>query len=364
MADLATVLRDMVEEEYFVDLAMNRLAQFGTTRRQYLGATLLPERPVEDNAFREQSIRYRTVIANDGTRYSPSQKKSTGEIVGEFLVDLGHQDIAAEFTARDYDALIRLLDRDETMDGMARITDWVDTSINLALVEKIEVARWQALLDAKVVRVGDNGYKEDVLYPNPSGHRLNVAGDWNLDTYDPWDDLTAVADMMSDKGYDVNRIITSRKVLSLLLRNPNVARRSGRLIIEGGVPMTVSGRITLADLNEALQADGLPPIETYSLRYYTQTATFPFMKQNTMLFVATTGRDETVDQGDDSRFVPDTLGYVALGRAAGQSSPGRVIRVESFTNKPPRIEAEGWQASLPVITDPEALAVLTFPYVS
>ena len=41
-----------------------------------------------------------------------------------------------------------------------------------------------------------------------------------------------------------------------------------------------------------------------------------------------------------------------------QAAPGRVIRSEAFESKPPRIEAEGWQTSLPVVTDPEAVAVI------
>jgi hypothetical protein len=53
------------------------------------------------------------------------------------------------------------------------------------------------------------------------------------------------------------------------------------------------------------------------------------------------------------------LGYTAIGRGAGQASNGRVIRAEAFDNKPPRIEAEGWQTALPVITEPEALAVIS-----
>ena len=76
--------------------------------------------------------------------------------------------------------------------------------------------------------------------------------------------------------------------------------------------------------------------------------------------MATTGQDESIDLGDtNSLMVANTLGYTALGRAAGQAMPGRVLRMEAFENKPPRIEAEGWQTSLPVITNPEAIAVIT-----
>ena len=58
------------------------------------------------------------------------------------------------------------------------------------------------------------------------------------------------------------------------------------------------------------------------------------------------------------RLVENTIGYVGVGRAVGQRAPGRVVRVEAFNNKPPRIEAEGWQTTLPVIADPESIAVI------
>jgi hypothetical protein len=35
------------------------------------------------------------------------------------------------------------------------------------------------------------------------------------------------------------------------------------------------------------------------------------------------------------------------------------VRAEHKEDKPPRIEAQGWQTSLPVITEPEAIGVLT-----
>jgi hypothetical protein len=119
------------------------------------------------------------------------------------------------------------------------------------------------------------------------------------------------------------------------------------------------GRATRDAMNAVLETDGLPPIETYDLQYRTQSGTGYFLPRDVMVLLGTTGRDETFDLGDDEQMVmADVLGYTAIGRAAGQSGPGRVIRAEAFEDKPPRIEAEGWQAALPVITSPEAIAVI------
>ena len=50
--------------------------------------------------------------------------------------------------------------------------------------------------------------------------------------------------------------------------------------------------------------------------------------------------------------------YAYYSIEAAGAAPGRVVRAEAHEDKPPRIEAEGWQTSLPVITEPEAFAIL------
>lgn len=355
--DIYTLVQQMMSDGTFQRIARNPAAQFGPPNRQYLGAEILPEKTVEENAYREDGIRYRTVIANSGSRYSPSQKKDGGALVGSFLVELGNQDIAREMTGRDYDALVKLLRTSADMDALATVINWVDTVINRALIEETERQRWEAIVNASTTLVGDNEYVETVTYPNPSGHRVAAGGTWSSDAYDPWDDIVAQAQVLQDKGYEVSKIVTSRTVVSILARNAKIAARAGKVVTLSASDLV--GRASLADINAALEADGLPPIATYDLLYRTQTTSARFLASTVMVFLAQGGKDETVDWGDNSRYIPGTLGYTAIGRAVGQSDPGRVIRSEAFASKPPRLQAEGWQTTLPVITEPEAIAVIT-----
>jgi hypothetical protein len=353
--DLNTILTRLASEGAYARIAGNELAQFGRQPRMYLGANLLPERNVDENMYREDSIRYRTVIANDGTRYSPSQKKA-GDIVGSMLVELGHSDIAREMDGREYDILLRYLGRNADMEAMASITNWLDTTVNLALVELLEKQRWEAIVEAEVIRQGDNTYEETVSYSNPTNHRVSASAAWSNDATDPFDDIFTQADLLVGKGFQVTRIITSRQVMSILGKNAIVRNRVGVQTYGSDVAV---GRATRDAMNAVLETDGLPPIETYDLQYRTQSGTGYFLPRDVMVLLGTTGRDETFDLGDDEQMVmADVLGYTAIGRAAGQSGPGRVIRAEAFEDKPPRIEAEGWQAALPVITSPEAIAVI------
>jgi len=359
MADLATLINTMRADGTIETIARNRRAQFGRTGRMYMGATLLPERTVEENMFREEAIRYRTVIANSGTRYSPTQMKS-GDLIGSFLVELGESDIARQFDSKVYDSLLRYLNSNQTMDAVASITNWLDTTVNLALIELEEKQRWEAIVDASVVRTGDNEYAETVSYSNPAGHRATQSAAWSTDSTDIYENIFTMADLLKSKGYTVNRMITSSPVLSIMAGNNTVKTRTGIAVVNtSGQIQSASGRATRDNINGAFQSDGLPPIETYDLQYRTQTGTGYFLKRDVFVLVATTNQDETIDFGDTEELFPDTLGYLAIGRAAGQSAPGRVIRAEAKEDKPPRIEAEGWQTSLPVIQHPEAIAVIT-----
>lgn len=363
MADLFTLVDRMIRDRQFDTIARNPLAQFGTERRPLLGATLLPERLVNENSFTEEAIRYRSIIALGAGRYSPSQKRGEGLITGKVDVVLAEADIAREFTSRDYDALIRLLAQNNDIQAMVTLLDWVDMTVVRPLAEILELWRWQAITDSEVVVAGDNELEETVPFPDPVGHRAAAGGVWSNNAYDPMDDIIAMADLLVSKGYQPSRIVTSRTVSNLLLRNTNMIERfnGSNIVVTGGsvtaVPRTTRG--TLADLNGYLAAEGLPAIETYDVTYNTETQSRRFMKEDAFHMFATTGRDESILTSETVDVLEDTLGYTAIGRAAGQSGPGRVIRVEPKTDKPPRVEAEGWETGLPVITEPEGITVIT-----
>lgn len=358
--DLGTLLARMRTEGAFDEIARNPAAQFGIPgAREYLGFTLLPEREVEDNTFREEAVRYRTIIANDGTRYSPVQKKG-GELVGSFLVELGESDIGREITAREYDSLLRLVRTGGDMDAIARVIRWSDVTLNRALVEHNEKQNWDAIDTAQVVRRGDNGYEEVVNYANPAGHRRNALGQWSNPNYDPLEqDIIPMANLLKGKGYTINRIITSTEVINILAANPKMQARAGvALVSVAGVVTAVGRRATIEELNNIMRQNRLPEIEVYDLQYRTSTGAGYFKARNTFTMVATTGIDESIDLGDEERLITNVLGYHAVGRPTGQSAPGRVILVQHFTNKPPRVDGEAWQTQLPVILEPEGIGVI------
>jgi hypothetical protein len=356
--DLRALLAELEAEGHLTAIATNARAQFGTPRRQYLGASLLPERLVPANEFKERGIKYRTVVANDGTRYSAVQKKK-GQKVGTMQVSLGESDIGNDLTAEEYDALLELLQSGTTMQQMTRVLDWVDTTLVRSLIEHNERHRWQAIVRAQVTRTGDDGYQETVLYSNPVGHRINASSVWSNDANDPMDQIMAQADFMAGKGFTINRIIVPRPVMSILTGNAKIQARNGSTVINLGGTLTVAQqRANIKALAGIFNDNDLPAPEMYDLQFSTQTGTKHFLDRNVMVMVASTGRDETIDFGDEEELIVDTLGYDGIGRPAGQSKPGRVVVLEQFRNKPPRIQGEAWQTELPVIQEPEAISVI------
>ncbi len=349
----------------FQMIMSNPLAQFGKPKKPFLGLRLMPERLVTENQFTEEKINYRTIVANDGTRYSPVQIKD-GAKVGSFDVKLRTSDKGADFTGKDYDALVNILKRytgsDVPMQQMIQLIKWVDTELNMPLVVKNEVMVWQCIVDALVKRIGDNGYQEDVKISNPAGHRVAVLGDWADDSYNPLDDIFARNQFLTDKGMIVRQIIAGTPVTSKLQNNAKVKSAVGGYInvTGGGALVGNSSRVTLDSLNSYLAEEQLPPITKYDNTYQDQFGSNFFLKRDAMVFICETDQTETIDRGDDEPItVEETLGYVGVGRVTGEYMPGRKLVVLEKQRKPYGMEGESVQESFPVNQNPEAVAVLT-----
>lgn len=343
-------------------ISRNRLAQFGTRTRRLIGAEVLPAVDQEDNSYTDDTVRYRTVVGNAGTRYSPVVLKGNA-YVGSVKVELFDIDIGSELTSRDYDTLVRYLDRNMSMDAMASVTNFLNTTVNMGLEELREVYRWQAIEKALVLRRGANGYREDIAYSNPAGHRAAAAAAWSTDATDPFADIYNRVQLLKDKGFSVSRILSTQNVVSIMGNNDTVRTRVGNVKVNiGGSLVVQGGRASRAQINSAMTDEGLPEIELYDLIYRNQTGTARFISNDVMIFLGTTGRDANLELGDDAgtvELLPDTLGYYGVGRGAGQSGPGRVMMATHKEDKPPRVEAQGWETSAPVITEPEAIATIS-----
>lgn len=341
----------------------NPLAMLGPPEQPNLGLQLMPERLVDENMFTETRINYKTIVANNGTRYSPVQIKG-GAMVGEFDVKLFSSDIGAQLTAQDYEAILKILRRysgsDIPMQAMMNLLRWVDKSLVQPLVVKNERMVWECVVDAAVPIEGDDGFKDTILISNPTGHRV-ASGDWADPTYDPMIDIYARADHLKSKGIRPVRQIAGTPVVNQLLNHPKVKTAArGFITVESGALVGSENRLTLRGFNEFLAENELPPIEKYDKTYNVQNGpSRHFLKRDVWVMIGETDTSEEIPVEDgDPLVIANTLGYTGIGRNAGYDDPGRMVKTEAFDGKAPHIDGESWQESFPVNQNPEAVEVL------
>lgn len=387
MKDLTTLIREIDANTDFDRMRLDIRSQFGNENNPLLGATLLPETIKSSNAYSEEQVRYKTVLANAGTSYSPAQIKTGERLYGRFDVRFGNTNIADTMTADDLEKLMDFLkfaDVDQTanLQAMATVLGFIDKSIiqpHLLLNEKY---RWDAIIDGVVQRRGFNGYEEDVTYPNPSGHRPAVpggtiaapAGWYSIDdNYDPFSDIFEARNFLAKKGFRINRIISNFEIAHVFMNHPaNKVRFGGIALTDGNFRRVVPG-LNFEQINQELRANQLPTWEIYDRTYTDKdesdglVKSFRYLERATyhpIVLVCTTGRNESlIDFGDRTSMLTsveleDTLGYYGIGRVKGKPSAGRWLHTEVTERHPGGLYAEGIQEGLPVITEPEAFVVL------
>ena len=240
------------------------------------------------------------------------------------------------------------------------IMSWVNNIVNMALVEYNEIKRWEAIESAQVT-TEINGVTETVSYPDPTGNRVAASTDWSQNANDPFADILDMQSHLKSKGYRVENIITSHKVMNTLRQNEQVARRAGAVVGQADNTIQIQN-LDNQDVQGVFAQNNLPTPTVYDLNYWDEAGNaHRFMSDDVMIFTCETGNEMEVRRSPDPttrRILRNTLGYTAIGKAAGQPTPGRTIDMAHHTNKPPRIEADGWQTSLPVLTNPEAVGVI------
>lgn len=388
MKTFIELYRQLEEEDYFKRLAMSPMAQFGTENQPLLGATLLPEVLVPENAFKEDQIRYAVEPALSGPHYGPAQMQSDGGFRGSLMVELGNNDTARQMDAQTYRGINNLLMQDNDMQATANLLNWVDMQLNRPHAIKAEIERWEAFCQGQVTRKGTEGYLETVTLYTPSGHRPTVSGGtvgtpagWYSDSYDPYDDIALGVQTIEDKGYQVTEMICSPKILSVLKSNGEIAKRSNRVIVNAsGQISSVTGRVTQADINQINSEDGYPPLTIYNGGYPSLTGFKRYMDspagdRDYFVILGRTGLqwNMRVDYtarvpgevvGFDSELIQqdqllnNTFGYYGIGKAAGMASPGRHVHTEMQLRKPMGMYGESYQEGLPVIQVPDAVYVI------
>ena len=373
MADLAKIISDKLDDGSVTSFVNDARAGFSMTMPDgstvnYVGARYLPL-VNRENAFDEDGIYFRSIIAYDATRYAPVVPRG-GMESEPVSVRLRTNDTGAQLTGRDYDVIVQL-SRLNRIDGVERILqDFLQTQIVKPLNDIIEKQRWQAIADGLVKRRGDSGYYEDVAYANPAGHRVTVGSGTNAvpaGWYDPnysiLNDIFSMADTMGT----VTDIVTSRRIVSLISMNKEVKAYGGLSIVNAqGVQQTLAGRALTEQINNIMQANSLPPITVHEAKYEQLDGTqVRYLRDTAFVMLNTSSLDSTVVSDRPELITPTTLGFVGNGIATSQTTNGKAVYLRVNGNrKSPNVEAEGTQVTLPLLRNAEGrqrLGVFNIP---
>lgn len=373
MADLAKIIADKLDDGSITSFVNDARAGFALTMPDgstvdYVGARYLPL-VNRENAFDEDGIYFRSVIAYDATRYAPVVPRG-GMESEPISVRLRTNDTGAQITGRDYDVIVQLA-RLNRIDGVERILqDFLLTQIIKPLNDLIEKQRWAAIADGIVKRRGDSGYQEDVQYANPAGHRVTVpsgttaapAG-WNDPNYSILNDIFAMADKLGV----VTDMITSRRILSLMSMNNEIKAYGGMAVTNAqGQAQTLPGRVLSDSIDNILRSNGLPGITLHEATYEQLNGTrVRYLRDTAFVMLNSSSIDPTVVSDRPELIAPTTLGFVGNGIATAQTTNGKAVYLRVNGNrKSPNVEAEGTQVSLPVTRNAEGrqrLGVLNIP---
>lgn len=368
--NIAALIAYLLSQNVVGEIVNNPMAQFGTDAEPLIGARFLPEVEKPANEYTERDIRFVTVVAPHSTRFSPVQTRN-GESVSSMRVTLGESDIGASFEGEHYDMLLEYLRQmgDGAIPSMEQLTmliNWLDVRVVRALKVRNEVDRWKAIITGQVPIKGDGGYTDTVVYEQPAGHRVNAGGTWSDLNYALYDDISSMVSLLRGKGYQINAIVCGESVITKILRNKDLRARAGKLVVTTGgqIQGAAASLMTRADLNAILADDNLPPITEYNGLYRRPSITGGwttdyYVARDSIVFLGLTGREGFYrDANNVATVIPNVLGYTGIGRPAGQTRSGARVLLTAYENKPPRVAAEGWQTSLPVIQDPEAIGVI------
>lgn len=365
--DINVLLQELSDKGAFDNLANNPQLQFTADNQELLFSSLLPERLVQQNEFKESGIRFKTLMANDSTRYSPPVKRGNA-ILSSTVVSLADSDIAAELTMQAYESFIRTLTA-SPMQAVANLLRFIETGVAMPLAILREKYRADIFDKGYIERKGANQFYELVKVPEIAGHRITVL-DWANPATSILSTLKSVKKMLLKKGYKITQMITTSDVIEDYLVPNNEIAKYGLMVINNAPGTGSAQAVALPTMSEqqvvfsALAANSLPAPTIYDHGYDTlgeepgDTGYKQFLNKKVIL-VCNSGRTQDLSLGDNTNLtLANTLGYTAIGVTTGQLQPGVRTKVTNYDGKDARIEAYGWQTSFPVLQDPEAYVVI------
>jgi len=131
------------------------------------------------------------------------------------------------------------------------------TNLTRNVQRRMEQARGDVLSDGKFTLTAEGGLTMEADYSIPAGNLVTAAILWSsTSTAVPLDDLFAwvyAYNVTASNGFDPGGMIISRQILNYLLSNTAIRTATGNIL-------GINSSVTRPQLDQALEARGLPPI--------------------------------------------------------------------------------------------------------
>jgi hypothetical protein len=221
------------------------------------------------------------------------------------------------------------------------------------VLNRMELARADVLVDGKFTLAGENGLTLEADFGVDPSHLVTASTVWtDHASSTPLQDLKTWVDLYVDEtGEQPGTMLTSNVVVNNLLLSAEIRALFYRGQTLAGTP----DLITPQQLNQVLQAYGLPTIEQYNTKVEVNGSNTRLIPQDRLIFLPTD---------------PTSLGFTAWGvtaesleLASGQNPslefddlPG-LVGVVLKEGDPVRVWTKVGAVGMPLITDPRRLVV-------
>lgn len=298
----------------------------------------LPSRPIDDLEYRfvrggaglAEAAAFRAYDAESPLAKRPGLTRVTGEL----------PPISRKIRLGEYDRL-----RQRKADQAIRDAILDDsTSMTRSVAARVELARGEALYSGKLV-INENGVIATVDFGRSASHTVAPGTLWTNVNATPLNDLIGWRDTYTDtNGSEPGRILTSRRVLSLMMRNGEIRN----LVFPGGSQQP--DVVTQTALNAVLEAFGLPPIQTYDVKIKVgATATRPIPDDRVLFLPDPSGVD---GEQLGATFWGTTAESLEPDYGVEGDEPGIVSGAYS-TKDPVAVWTKAAGIALPVLANPD-----------
>lgn len=216
-----------------------------------------------------------------------------------------------------------------------------------AIAARMEMARGEVLVNGTIT-FAENGVNAVVNYGRDGAFSVAPAILWSASNAVPVSDLLAWQQTYIQTGAQVGTILTSRRVLSTLMRSTDFRQTYSTL---AGTPSVVSQ----SAVNATLEAFGLPPITLYDAQVQVGTTATRVIPDDKVLLLPAPGSTDDTSLGQTVWGIPAEALDPGFGLAEGEQGG---IAAGAYTEKdPPNLWTKGSAVGLPVLANPNLAMV-------